>query len=111
MLLNDAFYPPGSGINFALVLHLSEAQLRLLRTELGSLLVPEPGRLRIGRDAAFVRRADHGRIVGLRQDERGFCLMGIGGTCEQQSRTREVAHVEQALRPVSYTHLTLPTIY
>src|SRR6185437_3046712 len=57
-----------------LILHLREAQLRLLRSELGGLLVPEPSRFRIGRDAARVLCAEHGRIVGLRQDERGLCL-------------------------------------
>ena len=74
--------------------------MRLLRPELGGLLVPEPGCRGIGRDAARVRRAEHGGIVGLRQDERGLCLMGIGGALEQQSRGGEVAGVEQALRPL-----------
>src|SRR5580692_8271647 len=90
---NGACYPQGMDL-----IHLCEALLRLLRSELGGFAVPGPGGLGVGRGAAHVGCAEHGGIVGLRQQERSLGLMGAGGALEQQSRTREIAGIEQALR-------------
>ena len=69
-----------------LVLYLTKALLRILRPEPGRLLVPVTCLCRIGSDASRIRRSQHGRVVGLSEQERGAGLLRIGGAFEQQSR-------------------------
>src|SRR3984957_12011173 len=83
-----------------LILPLTKTLLRALRPDPGCLLVPAARRHRIGRDASRVRRAQHRRIVGLGQQQGGAGILRVGGACEQQPGSRDVADSDRVLCPL-----------
>src|SRR5437764_10187492 len=81
------------------LLHLTEAPLRLGRTELDSPLVPGASQLKVGNDVARILRSEHGGIVGLCQHQCGGGLLRVRCALEQQPRRRNVARGKQPLGP------------
>src|SRR6267142_4342666 len=86
------------------LVQLTEPPLRVSRTELGGLLIPNPRRRLIGRDAPQILAAQHLRIIGPRQHQRGFRLLRVRGPFEQQSGGSDVADRKQALRALQQRH-------
>src|SRR6185295_11637701 len=64
-------------LNDFLVLQLPQPPPRVRGSELGRLLVPNPRRRRIGRNAPQILAAQHLRIIGPRQHQCGFRLLGV----------------------------------